>query len=101
LFNFDGAFAGDILLEPRTHVAGIVTELFNNNGIGLWDSWRNGKKHKAHEFLSCQIMTEGTNKANNERGVKYAHATMGAVISQNSWVFENTEYFSAILQGSD
>ena len=100
-YNFcltsDGAFAGDISPENHgTHVAGIVSAV-NNNGIGVCGIAGGNGKTPGTRIMSCQIMTEGTDKANNERAFKYA-ADNGAVISQNSWGFEDPEYFPQSLK---
>ncbi len=100
-YNFclttSGALTGDISPENHgTHVAGIVSAV-NNNGIGVCGIAGGNGKTQGARIMSCQIMTEGTDNASNERAFKYA-ADNGAVICQNSWGFEDAEYFPESLK---
>ena len=75
--------------DHGTHVAGIIGAI-NNNGIGVSGiaggdaaAGRQGVK-----LMSCQIF-DGDNSGIGAEAIKWS-ADHGAVISQNSWGFDNT-----------
>ncbi len=66
-----------------THVAGTVSAV-NNNGIGVCGVAGGTGKGDGARLMSCQIFTINGQPGNSAKAIVYG-ADMGAVISQNSW----------------
>ena len=101
-YNFSArgnAPAGTILPgDHGTHVAGTVAAVNNNGKFGAGVAGGNGTK-KGARLMCCQILDEYAD--GTFFGLAYIYAAdNGAVITQNSWGFENaTETPTIVLEG--
>lgn len=88
--NEDGSMsAPDIYPESHgTHVAGIIGAV-NNNTMGVAGiAGGNGSRNSGVKIMTCQILKKTLASPNAPAGIKYG-ADNGAVISQNSWGYNN------------
>jgi subtilisin family serine protease len=99
-FNFADNIGTVDANDHGTHVAGTIAAV-NNNGIGVAGVAGGSGNHDGVKIMSCQILgSDGRNSQTPESFI-YA-ADMGAVISQNSWGYESSEYYSqAVLDAID
>ena len=83
----------NFVVEPEshgTHVAGTVAAV-NNNGVGV-SGVAGGNKAKniaGVRLMSCQIFIEGSKESGDGAAAIKWGADHGAVISQNSWGYED------------
>ena len=83
-----------------THVAGTISAT-NNNGVGVCGVAGGDYKRgvKGVRLISCQIFTEDGSGGNAAEAIKYG-ADNGAVISQNSWGYEESTYFPNYIKAA-
>lgn len=88
-YNFVNRTGSIIAHDHGTHVAGTIAAE-NNNGIGVagvaGGDTKKGKK--GVRLMSCQIVSGNSGNANLAAAIKYG-ADNGAVISQNSWAYDD------------
>lgn len=97
-YNFVDDNGGKIVAyDHGTHVAGTIAAV-NNNGIGVCGVAGGTGNGDGVKLMSCQIFGRvmGDNIQNYPQAFIYA-ADMGAVISQNSWQFNQAETFQPEL----
>lgn len=96
-YNFvsgQGAVTAD---DHGTHVAGTVSAR-NNNGMGVCGVAGGNGSQQGALLMSCQIF-EGEESAPGDVAIKYG-ADNGAVISQNSWGFQDITYVPGSTQSA-
>lgn len=90
--------------DHGTHVAGTVAAV-NNNGIGVSGvAGGNGQSTSGIRLMSCQVFATGQNgddlsASSFEEAIKYG-ADNGAVISQNSWGYDEIDYVPASMKAA-
>ena len=106
IYGFNFAVIGENLIgtinpgEHGTHVAGTVAAINNNGKFGAGIAGGNGTT-KGARLMSCQLNDERSDAFAPILAFIYA-ADNGAVITQNSWGFENvTETPQSVLEGID
>lgn len=93
-FNFADNF-GDIPAESHgTHVAGTISAV-NNNGIGVAGVAGGTGNNDGVKIMSCRIIG-GRSWANTPDSYVYA-ADNGALISQNSWGYQNVDQYEQVV----
>ena len=92
-YNFFDGNTTIIKTEHGTHVAGTIAAV-NDNGIGICGIAGGdfAKGVPGVRLMSCQIFKDGEKGGGNgARAIKWS-ADHGAVISQNSWGYEEIDY---------
>ncbi|MEN8137556.1 MAG: S8 family serine peptidase [Bacteroidota bacterium] len=93
-YNFVDNKGQIIAHEHGTHVAGTVAAV-NNNGIGVAGVAGGSGNGDGAKLMSCQIFTDAGN-GNYAEAIIYG-ADNGAVISQNSWGYQQDGVYDQIV----
>ena len=99
-YNFCNKSGEIVAGSHGTHVAGTIAAV-NNNGIGVCGIAGGDKAagKPGVKIMSCQIFGEGDANASGAEAIKWG-ADHGAVISQNSWGYEETDTTPASLKAA-
>lgn len=90
-WNFNAGSGTIASADHATHVAGTVAAV-NNNGIGVCGVAGGDGSGNGSRIMSCQIISSGTNKSASTLAAMSYAADNGALICQNSWGYEKSDY---------